>query len=80
MSSSSVALGCYQKDKQRIFAVNYGISGGASIIYGDDLNKLFSATKDKPVELQFWKELSTSEGGEVLIDSCYSLFRSFKVL
>jgi hypothetical protein len=75
--ASIVGLGCYQKDKNRIFYQNDADSGMIEgEIKGKDLDLLLKSSKDNQVKLTLSREKYT--GGRGAPD-CYSHFRNFEV-
>lgn len=77
-SKKRVGLGCYQKDKGRIYSQNVGDTGiFENIISEDKLKKLLASDNNNLVTLQLTKPILTSGAGA---PACYSHFRLFEVL
>jgi len=79
-----ISLGCYEKDKNRIYSVNFGglendmtsIDSFENIITGDDLKKLLNSTKNNPVTIRATKSYPAFGRGA---PDCYSFLRYFEV-
>jgi hypothetical protein len=85
IAGDRVGLGCYQKDSNRIYYINFadakdsarGSEALEGQIVGDDLKKLLASTKTKPVTVKLTRPIYTSGQGA---PDCYSHFRNFDVL
>ncbi len=78
VAAQSIGLGCYQKDKSRIYSTNESDEGIVeNAISGASLQKLLASSQAKPISLQVTKPIYTSGRGA---PACYSHFRGFKVL
>jgi hypothetical protein len=78
MLTGGVGLGCYQKDKARIYSTNDADTGTVeNTILGPDLAKLLASSVTHKVQLKLTKPIYTSGRGA---PDCYSSFRSFRVL
>lgn len=76
--SSSVGIGCYEEDQNRIYSENFGDAGNVeNIISGEDLTKLLASSESNPVKLKITRPVYTSGRGA---PDCYSHFRDFEVL
>ena len=78
VSDDGIGLGCYEKEKSRIYSTNLGDDGGVeNIISGSDLQKLLSSNENKTVKIKLTKPYFTG-GGDA--PECYSHFRSFHII
>lgn len=78
VGESSIGLGCYESDKERIYSVNDADIGKTeNIISGNALERLLASDSNDQVALQVTR--AKLFGGTGAPD-CYSHFRDFKVL
>jgi hypothetical protein len=78
IAGDRLGLGCYEKDKNRIYYENDADSGYITgEIKGPDFTKLMASSKTNQVQLKFTREIYTSGRGA---PDCYSHFRNFDVI
>jgi len=78
VGDTAIGLGCYEKDKNRIFYENFAdVDSVQGEIKGQDLAKLLASNKTNPVKLEMKREIYTSGRGA---PDCYTHFRDFAVL
>lgn len=84
----SIEIGCYQKDKSRIYYENpadkvtqdpndRGVEWKRGDITGQSLQKLLNSNRDNQVKLKLTQPVYTSGQGA---PECYSQFRDFEIL
>lgn len=79
-NSSDVSLGCYNKNEKNIEGFDYFDSKSVrNIIDGENLNKLLSSSKNKKVEISFYKGVPEPHRG-LALDICSIRFVGIKVL
>lgn len=77
VGENNIGLGCFEKDANRIYSVNFSDSGQVeNIITGGEFKKLLQSNKNNPVKIKLTKPYFSGGGGA---PECYSHFRSFKV-
>lgn len=78
IDNASIGLGCYEKDKKRIYSISSGDDDDVENVIKDaQLEKLLSSNKANLVSLQIEKPINTQAKGA---PACYSHFRSFKLI